>query len=250
MTDTPPDALGYRLKVGVVMPSTNTIVQPETDAVRVQGVTYHTGRIPISDKKISMDNFLEHVESMRAGIETATDQVKTAGIDCLIMAVALEAFWGGVAQSNALKAKLAAHAGVPVILGSDAVATALNAFGAKNIAVLTPHMPKGDVEVQRWLEESGFAVKRLTGLQCQSPRAIAQVPQDHIRDALIALNGDDVDALVQVGTNLAGADVAAKVEIMLGKPVISINVVSAWAALRQAGVTDRIDGRGRILEEH
>jgi maleate isomerase len=250
MTATPPDALGYRLKVGVVMPSTNTIVQPETDAVRVPGVTFHTGRIPISDKKISTDNFLDHVEAMRAGIETATDQVKSAGIDCLIMAVALEAFWGGVQQSEALKAKLADHAGVPVILGSDAVAAALKAFGAKNIAVLTPHMPKGDVEVQKWLEESGFQVKRLTGLQCQSPRAIAQVPQDRIRSELTALDGDDIDALVQVGTNLAGAAVAAETEKTLGKPVISINTVSAWATLRQAGIPDRIAGRGRILEEH
>jgi maleate isomerase len=250
MTTTPSDALGYRLKVGVIMPSTNTIVQPETDAVKVHGVTFHVGRIPISDKKISIENFLEHVESMRAGIETATDQVKSAGIDCLIMAVALEAFWGGVQQSQSLKTKLAKFAGVPVILGSDAVASALNAFGAKNIAVLTPHMPKGDAEVQNWLEESGFSVKRLTGLKCQSPRAIAQVPQDRIREELTALDGDDVDALVQVGTNLAGAVVTAEAEKTLGKPVISINTVSAWTTLRQAGVTDTINGLGRIFTEH
>lgn len=248
MTTTPPDALGYRLKVGVVVPSTNTIVQPETDAVKVPGVTFHIGRIPISNRQISTDNFLDHVESMRAGIETATDQVKTAGIDCLIMGVALEAFWGGVKQSVALKARLADYAGVPVILGSDAVAAALNAFGAKTIAVLTPHMPKGDAEVKNWLEESGFAVKRLTGLQCQSPRAIAQVQQDRIRDELTALDGDDIDALVQVGTNLAGAAVAAEAEKTLGKPVIAINTVSAWAALREAGVLDVVIGRGLVLE--
>ena len=128
---TPQDALGYRLKVGVVMPSTNTIVQPETDRVRVPGVTRHTGRISISNEKILTDNFLEHVEAMRSGIETATDQVKTAGIDCLIMAVAFEAFWGGVAQSHSLKAKLADYAGVPVMLGSYAVADALRAFGQR-----------------------------------------------------------------------------------------------------------------------
>jgi maleate isomerase len=250
MSDAPRDALGHRLKVGVVMPSTNTIVQPETDAVRVDGVTFHIGRIPISNRKISTDNFLDHVEAMRAGIEVATDQVKTAGIDCLIMAVALEAFWGGVAQSQALKAKLEAHAGVPVILGSDAVAAGLAAFGAKSIAVLTPHMPKGDAEVQGWLEESGFAVARLTGLKCDSPRAIAQVPQARIAEALAELDGDDVDALVQVGTNLAGAAVSAQMERRIGKPVIQINTVSAWAALRGAGILDKVQGRGRILEEH
>jgi maleate cis-trans isomerase len=33
--------LGYRLKLGVVVPSTNTIVHPETDAMRPHGVTNH-----------------------------------------------------------------------------------------------------------------------------------------------------------------------------------------------------------------
>jgi crotonobetainyl-CoA:carnitine CoA-transferase CaiB-like acyl-CoA transferase len=32
------DRLGYRLKLGIVIPSTNTIVQPETDAMRPPGV--------------------------------------------------------------------------------------------------------------------------------------------------------------------------------------------------------------------
>ena len=246
----PADALGGRLKVGVVVPSTNTIVQPETDMVRVPGVTCHIGRIPISNRKISTDNFLDHVEAMRAGIETAIDQVKTAGIQSLIMAVALEAFWGGREQSESLKTKLAAYAGVPVILGSDALKDGLDAFGAKNIAVLTPHMPKGDVEVQKWLEESGFSVKRLKGLKCESPRAIAQVPVDTIRSELEALDGDDIDALVQVGTNLAGGAVCAEFEKSRSKPAVSINVISAWAALRQAGIEDRLSGVGRILEEH
>ena len=250
MTDTPKDALGYRLKIGVVMPSTNTIVQPETDAVRVPGVTFHTGRIPITNRKISSDNFLDHVAAMRGGIETAVDQVKTAGIDCLIMAVALEAFWGGVAQSRTLREGLEAHAGVPVILGSDAVAEALRAVGATRIAVLTPHMPKGDTEVRGWLDEFGFTVARLKGLECSSPRAIAEVPQATIRTELEALDGEDVDALVQVGTNLAGAAVAAELETTIGKPVIQINTVSAWAALRQGGVTDTVSGRGLILERH
>lgn len=251
MTETtPPDALGARQKIGVIVPSTNTIVQPETDAVRVPGVTFHLGRIPIANKKISTDNFLDHVAAMRAGIEVATDQVMTAGVDSLIMGVALEAFWGGLAGSEDLKAKLTAHAGVPVILGSDAVASALNAFGAKRVAVLTPHMPKGDAQVKNWLEEAGFEVRALKGLECASPRAIAQVPQHRIRSELEAMDSGEVDAFVQVGTNLAGAEVCAELERTRGKPAVAINTVSAWAAIRAAGIDDKVKGRGRVLEEH
>ena len=245
-----PDALGHRLKVGVVVPSTNTTVQPETDSVRVEGVTYHIGRIPISQKKISTDNFLDHVAAMRAGIEVAADQVLTAGVQSLIMGVALECFWGGLKGSAELQARLEERLKVPVILGSEAIRAGLNAFGAKKIAVLTPHMPKGDDEVRNWLTEAGFEVVALEGLKCESPLAIAQVQEAEIRAALIRIDSPEVDALVQVGTNLAGARVCAEAERWLGKPAIQINTVSAWHAMRSAGITDRVAGLGRVLEEH
>lgn len=246
----PKDCLGYRLKVGVVVPSTNTTVQPETDDLRLPGVTYHLGRIPITDRKISTDNFLDHVAAMRAGIETASDQVMTAGVEALIVGVALECFWGGLAGSAELRERLEARCGVPIVLGSEAIRAGLDAFGARRIAVLTPHMPKGDEEVRDWLDQAGFTVVRLTGLRCESPRAIAQVSKAQIRAELQGLDGDDIEALVQVGTNLAGASVCAEAEQWLGKPALSINTVSTWSALRGAGIADQVGGRGRILEEH
>ncbi|MEM1152871.1 MAG: Asp/Glu racemase [Pseudomonadota bacterium] len=245
----PLDALGGRLKVGVVVPSTNTIAQPEMDAVRLPGVSYHIGRIPIAQNKISIHNYLDYVEAMRAGLETAIDQVKTAGIDVLILGVSLETFWGGLTRSEELKEKFSAYAGIPVILGSDAMAAALRVFGAGRIALLTPHMPEGDQQVRNWLTESGFDVVRLHGLQCESPRAIAQVSEATIRAQLVALDGDDIDALVQVGTNLAGSAVCAEAERWLGKPALAINTVSAWYALRGAGITDKLHGRGGIFEQ-
>lgn len=144
------DTLGYRLKVGIVVPSTNTTVQPETDALRLPGVTYHVGRIPITERKITTDTFLDHAAAMRAGIEKASDEVMTAGVQALIQGVALECFWGGLAGSADLRKRLEGRAGVPVILGSEAVRAGLKAFGARRIAVLTPHMPKGDEEVRTW----------------------------------------------------------------------------------------------------
>ena len=41
------DALGWRMKFGVIAPSTNTVVQPEFDMMRPRGVTNHFARIHI-----------------------------------------------------------------------------------------------------------------------------------------------------------------------------------------------------------
>jgi maleate isomerase len=243
------DALGWRAKIGIVMPSTNTSVQPECDDLRLAGVTNHVARITIQERPLSSDAaFLEHVQAMSTGVGAAIDQVMTCKPDHVIMGVALEAFWGGVEQAEQLRLGLEAQAGVGVSMGSDALRAALDVFGAKRIAVLTPHQPKGDQVVGDYLREAGYEVVRLTGLKCASPMLIAHTSPADLRAALRALDGDDIDAIVQVGTNLAGMAVAAEAERWLGKPVLSMNAVIYWRALRRLGIEDRIWGRGRLLE--
>ena len=78
-----------------------------------------------------------------------------------------------------------------------------------------------------------------------------EVPPDVLRERLIELNGNgrDVDALIQVGTNLSMVRLAAAAEMWLGKPVIAINTATYWHALRQNGIPDKIPGLGRLLED-
>jgi maleate isomerase len=244
------DALGGRGRVGLLVPSTNTIVQPECERLRPRGVTNHIARITIQERPLNSEQaFLEHVQAMRDGIGAAADQVMTAKPSALIMGVALEAFWGGVAQAEKLRSGLAERAGVPVFMGSTATVAALRRFGATRIAILTPHQPRGDEMVRAYMAEAGFEVVRLKGLKCASPTAIGQVSQAEIRASLSELNGDDVEAIVQVGTNLAGVEPCAEAERWFGKPVIAINTVTYWDALRGLGIEDRVFGCGRVLEE-
>lgn len=69
-------------------------------------------------------------------------------------------------------------------------------------------------------------------------------------DSLRELDGDDIDALVQVGTNLAMARLAAQAEVWFHKPVIAINTAIYWHALRDSGIVDKVSGFGRLLEQH
>src|SRR5690606_10694001 len=88
------DSLGYRKKIGLVIASVNTSAQPESDDLRVPGVTNHTARISIEERPLNTDEaFMAHVEAMRSGIGTAISQVMTCAPDHIIMAIALEAFW-------------------------------------------------------------------------------------------------------------------------------------------------------------
>src|SRR5262249_34813029 len=146
--------------------------------------------------------FFEHMAMMREGMTAAVDQIMTAGLDHLIIGIALETFWGGVAAATTLQAGLAARAGGGLSMGSTAAVAALRAFGVQRIAVLTPHQPRGDEIVRAYLREAAFEVVRLKGLAVTTPRMIAQVPLGDIRTALKELDGPDVEALLQVGTAL------------------------------------------------
>ena len=238
-----------RLKIGIVTPSTNTTLEPDSHALCPVGVTAHTARISIQNKQISGDAaYDDHVNAMRDGIGAAVAQLTTCAPQHLIMGVALEAFWGGLAGSEKLHQELEQSAGVPVSIGSLAMDSALKALGLNKISILTPHMPAGDEQVRNWFEEAGYSIEGFVGLKCESPRQIAEVPVEDIEAAVASLDTSTTEAIVQVGTNLQFRHLACDNEYRLDKPVLALNSVMLWDALRRHGIKDRISGAGRLWE--
>jgi len=163
------------------------------------------------------------MDNIRKQMLQAVDDVMTCEPDYLIMGMSSETFWDGLEGSKKLHQRVEARAGVKVSMGSDAARAALQRYGAKRIGVITPYMPVGDAQVRRFFSDCGFEVVRLKGLKCASPVLIAHVPERELRDAIIDVNGADVDAVIQVGTNLAMARLAGIAEFWLDKPVLAIN---------------------------
>ena len=246
------DSLGYRMKFGVVAPSTNTSVQPEYEKFCPFGVTNHFSRIHIPDDPVNSDeDFQNLMINIRKSLMEAVDRVMTCTPGRIIMGMSAETFWDGLEGSIELEKQLKERAGVPVAMGSDACRAALEAYGSiRRIGVLTPYMPVGDKQVINFFNDCGYEVVNLIGLQCSSPQQIAHVSEQTLKDKVISLNEGNVDAIVQVGTNLAFARVASVAEFWLNKPVIAINTATYWWALRQAGIHDKLQGYGRLFEDH
>lgn len=243
------DALGWRQKFAVIAPSTNTSVQPEFDDMRPRGVTNHFARIWIPDDPIQNDaDFEQLMVNIRSEVNNAIDRVMTCRPDYLIMGMSSETFWDGAEGSRRLLEAVEQRAGVRVAMGSYACKAALEAYGGiRRIGVITPYMPVGDAQVVQFFTDCGYEVVRLKGLKCQSPVLIAHVQPDTLEAAIREVDGNDVDAVVQVGTNLAMARLAGGAERQLRKPVIAINTAIYWYALRQNGLSDKRDGYGALL---
>jgi maleate isomerase len=246
------DSLGFRLKLGIIAPSTNTSVQPEMEGMRPYGVTNHFGRLYIPDDPIKNDDdFNRLMANIRATMEEAAHSVMTCQPDRLVLGMSSETFWDGLDGSDRLAARMREIAGKPVTMGSDAVRAALGVYGGvRRIAVITPYMPVGDAQVRRFFTDCGFEIVALKGLKGESPVKYAHVSERELRDAINEVNGPSVQAIVQVGTNLAMARLAGIAEFWLDKPVIAINTAIYWHALRESGISDRVTGFGSLLLNH
>jgi maleate isomerase len=247
------DSLGHRAKFAVLAPSTNTSVQPEFDAMRPWGVTNHHSRLVIPDMRVTDDrSFMAMMDTIRGALFPALEAALTCDPDYVVLGMSAETFWDGLEGSNKLKRKLLSVAKRSVAMGSDSCRAALRAYGRgiRRLGVITPYMPVGDRQVRRFFRECGYEVVNLVGLKCRSPTLIAHESKETLRDAILRVNRDRVDAVVQVGTNLAMAEVAAAAEFWLDKPVIAINTATYWYALRDYGIKDRVYGWGSLLSEH
>jgi maleate isomerase len=247
------DVLGWRRKFGVLGPSTNTVVQPDFEMMRPPGVTNHYSRIFTPNAQaVSNDTFMAGTQLIGDNTLEAVRSVMTCSPDYLVMGMSAVTFYGGARGADEFQAKVEREAGVGASIGSHACTAALKAYGGmKRIAFLSPYYPVANAQVARYFTDSGFEVVRDLCLECKSWTAIAEVPPQLLREKLRELDGNsvDVDAIVQVGTNLSMVRLAAAAEMWLSKPVIAINTATYWHALRANRIMDKIPGLGRLLEE-
>lgn len=250
------DAWGWRMKFGVVTPSTNTIVQPHYDAMAPKGVTNHISRMHIPDDPVNSDeDFDELIRRIDVALEESIDRVMTCRPDHLILGISAESIWGGgLAPARKIEERIETRAGsdIGVTQAADALPAALRAFGdgIRRIAIVCPYYPVAIGHLQAFADETGFELVRTECLACDSPVNIAHITEDELREAVRKVDGPDIDAIVQFGANLPMAYVAAEAERWLRKPVVAVMTATYWYALRRNGIEDRKPGFGRLMAEH
>lgn len=245
------DSRGYRMKFGVLGPSTNTIVQPDFDDLRPYGVTNHYSRIVVDNAKaVSNETFMAGAWEISHNTADAVRAVLTCQPNYLVMGMSAVTFFGGAEGSRKWRENIEQISGLGVSTGAEAVAAALEAYGGiKRVAFFSPYYPAANEEVRKFLSDYGYETVRDKPLQCPSWISIAEQSEERLISVVKELDGDDVDAIIQVGTNLSFIRLAAIAEKWLGKPVIAINTATYWHALRANGFNDRVEGFGRLLED-
>nr|VFK51561.1 MAG: maleate isomerase [Candidatus Kentron sp. TUN] len=247
------DSLGWRKRIATIVPATNTIVEPDFHCMSFPGVTAHTGRVPLESVDLSTDEAIAGlIRQVRADLFSSLHRLLAVRPDTVVLGLSLESFFPDPDDETArLNDYLASH-GIAFVEAGDALGAAFRALGKiERVAVLTPYRSEANEMVRRFFtSEFGVEVVALQAVDCPTAHSIAEVSEDQLRYELIALDKTNPDVIVQSGTNLSMIRLADEAERWFERPVLAMNAVLWWRALRVSKVEDQKSGFGILLREY
>ncbi len=256
-----PDVRSFKRKFGLLIPATNTSMEHELWSIifrnqgpsGLKGLGLHTVNVRTTKPQLKTEqDLIEYKNQFLGGLRAAVDGALLAEPQYLIMGMSLEHIIGGIKEIRAPMAEIEAYSGVSWATWHDAIQAALDKYGAKRIGIMTPFDKKGNESATQMFEELGFEVVSSVGFSCANALHIAHVPDWAKEKAILELIGNDenkLDAVVQCGTNMSLIDVTEKLEPVVGIPILGINAVTFWYALRENGFEGALVGAGRLLRE-
>jgi maleate isomerase len=232
---------GWRGRIGLIIPSSNTTMEPELYRIAPPGVSIHISRIPLKD--VTRDSLLEmERHTLRAAME-----LLDANVDLVLYGCTSGSLIGGPGFDRMISSKISETIKRPAVTTATAVIEALETIGARRIVVATPYIDEVNDEERRFLESHGIRVMRIMGLGIKNNLDIGRITPEEVYRFARSLYSEGADALFISCTNLRTIEIIEPLERDLGIPVVTSNQASLWSALRRLGVRDRIQGYGRLL---
>jgi maleate isomerase/arylmalonate decarboxylase len=240
----PYSVYGWRAKIGLIVPPTNTVNEGEWQRVMPEGVTFHVTRMPLhaghDDAKLYAD------------LDRAVDDLAAANVDVIAYGCTAGSM---VAPLTRLTDHMTQRAGRPGVATAPALVQALQELRVRRVAMATPYHAALNAHEVQFLAQNQITVvaEKGLGFGANGPaeyRYIARVPPELVYRHARAVDRDDAEAILISCTDFATLTVTERLEQELGKPVITSNQATLWAALRAAGLRDRIAGWGRLLSAH
>jgi maleate isomerase len=240
-TSSPPTInYGLRVKLGMMLPSSNTIAEPQIAAMLPPGVSLHTTRLRLRSGREAL--------GMLEKLEDAVQLMADAHVDRLIFHCTAVSMHAPEIPAQ-ITERVRAITSIPLTITSEAIVAALQQLNATKIVLMTPYDQATNDREVNFLHHNGVTVLKEKGLGIDGGVEMAAVePEQWFRET-VALRDPAADAYFVSCTTIRSADVIEALEDALGKPVLTSNQAMLWQALRDAGIEDRINGFGRLLRD-
>jgi maleate cis-trans isomerase len=238
--------IGWRARLGFMVPPGNPTVEPEMIALAPAGVSVHFHRMDAGGGVPgALDNQDQRTRAMIESLDAGVPLLATVKPDIIVIAHTATSYHLGREREAALLTRLGAVCGVPVVSAFGAVAAALERLGVRRIAYGAPYSAETTAQGRSHLEAHGFAVVRAENLA--GVTNIYDETAERAYRLARNIDSDNAEAVFLTGTGMPTLPVLEMLEADLGKPVISSASAMMWHALRRSGVCQKIAGYGRLL---
>jgi maleate isomerase len=230
-------------RIGLMVPSSNTTVEPEFYRALPRDVTLHTARLYLT--RIAPESILQMVQDM----ETQAKLLASADVDVIVLGATAPSFLKGLGYDRELIGKIEAATERRATTTSTALIEALAHVGAKRVVLGSAYDDRVNGIAKAFLEASGVEVLAMQGLGLVDNLIVGRLGSETAYDVALKVNRPEADAIVLACTNWRTLDAIERIERDTGKPVISTSQASIWAALRMIGYSETIDGYGTLLRK-
>ncbi len=225
---------GWRARLGLLVPASNTTNEPEFYSSLPDGVSIHTTRMKTgkTDK--------EGLEYMNEDVERSSEVLAAADVDVAIYGCTTGSLIGGPGFDDEVTSTVSDITGVPSVATASAIKDAFDALGVSTLAIATPYISELNERERDFLEDSGYSVCDIAGLELDENQEIGKRwPQETYRWAR-RIDTANADAVFVSCTNYRTFDVIETLERDLNKPVVTSNQATLWKALRTVDIDDQL----------
>jgi len=232
---------GSKAKIGLLLPSANTIMEGEFNALKPAGVSVHAARMLIRFPNI------EELAKMAEETEKATELISTAKPSIIAFGCTAGSVLNGLGWDEKLISRIQKIAKVHATTTATAVIRAFKELEIHKIAVVTPYIEELNKLEKDFFEDSGITVLEIRGIDLGGEE-MEMLTLEKIAENARAVNRSDADAVFLSCTNLKALPIVEQLEKELGKYVFSSNIATYWDVMRRLGIKQSITGMGKLLE--
>lgn len=235
---------GGRAKIGLIYPAPGWVMEPEFNKMSPEGVITCATRISLEETNE------EGLSQIGKEAVKAAELLSQAPVDIIALGCTSGSFIGGNEYDKEVIDRMEESSGIPCITTSSSVVHALNELGVKKISVVTPYIEEVYIKGKIFLEENGFEVTSVDGLDLLYDRDIDNQSLETVYKFTRETNTKDSEAVVILCTGIRSIGIIDHLEKDLNKPVISAIQATFWQSLRSCGIGDKIKGYGSLLEKY
>lgn len=240
-----------RARFGVLVPFTNSNLEPDMTMMRPDGVSFHVARLGGYDAdEIPDETQMQHLGS--SDLDDTLQLLTGVKPDVVFYGCTSATLTHGPAFDQELAARIKSLSGAATVTAAGALVHALNTVQATRIGFASPYVPAINDLAVSFLADRGIE----TVCRSEVPDTLDNDGQgalqpEAVYDLGLAADHPDAEALVLSCTDMRSLEVIPDLEAATGKPVISSNQAMVFQALHLLAWPDRLRGFGGLLaREH